>query len=58
MLTALGKPNELRLPVRGALPARCTQEEVAEALRQAAVYEGIPAGIEGFQSAKEVLAEA
>ncbi len=58
MLTALGKPNELRLHVRGALRNGCTQEEIAEALLQAAVYAGIPAGIEGFKVAKEVFAEA
>jgi 4-carboxymuconolactone decarboxylase len=57
MLTALGKPNELRLHLRGALRNGCTQEEIAEALLQAAVYAGIPAGIEGFRMAKEVFAE-
>lgn len=55
MLTALGKPNELRLHLRGALRNGCTQEEIAEALLQAAVYAGIPAGIEGFRVAKEVF---
>ncbi len=57
MLTALGKPNELRLHVRGALRNGCSQEEIAEALLQASVYAGIPAGIEGFRVAKEVFAE-
>lgn len=58
MLTALGKPEELRLHIRGALRNGCTQWEVAEVLLQAAVYAGIPAGIEGFRVAREVFAES
>jgi 4-carboxymuconolactone decarboxylase len=58
MLTALGKPDELRLHIRGALNNGCTQEEIAEALLQAAVYAGIPAGIQGFRIAKEVFSDA
>src|SRR4051812_45138541 len=38
MLTALGKPAELELHVRGALRNGCTRDEVFETLLQATVY--------------------
>ncbi|HEX6548064.1 MAG TPA: carboxymuconolactone decarboxylase family protein [Candidatus Dormibacteraeota bacterium] len=57
MLTALGKTPELKLHLRGALRNGCTEEEIGEALLQAAVYAGIPAGIEAFRAAREVFAE-
>ena len=57
MLTAIGKPNEVRLHVRGALNNGCTPEEIREALLHAAVYAGIPAAMEGFKVAHEVLKE-
>ena len=57
MLTALGKTHELKLHVQGAVRNGCTQEEIAETLLQAAVYAGVPAGVEGFRVANEALAE-
>ena len=55
MLTALGKPNELKLHVRGALTNGLTVEEIKEILLHATVYCGIPAGLEAFKAAHEVL---
>ena len=55
MLTALGKPTELKLHVRGALTNGVTVDEIKEVLVQAAVYCGIPAGLEAFRAADEVL---
>jgi len=55
ILTALGKSAELRLHVRGALENGLTVEEIREALLQATVYCGIPAGLEAFKAAHEVL---
>lgn len=57
MLTALGKTHELKLHVQGAVRNGCTQEEIAETLLQAAVYAGVPTGVEGFRVANEALAE-
>lgn len=57
MLTALGRSHELAVHVRGALTNGCTTEEIQEALLQAAVYCGAPAGLEGFRVAEKVLAE-
>ncbi|UTD29668.1 carboxymuconolactone decarboxylase family protein [Bradyrhizobium sp. WD16] len=55
MLTALGKPAELKLHVKGALQNGLTVEEIKEILLHATVYCGIPAGLEAFKAAHEVL---
>lgn len=57
MLTVLNRPHELKLHVRGALRNGCTVVEIREALLQAAVYAGVPAAVDGFRVAKEVIAE-
>src|SRR5690242_7295732 len=57
MLTALGKSHELKLHLKGALRNGCTPVEIREVLMQAAVYAGIPAGVEAFRVAREVFAE-
>jgi 4-carboxymuconolactone decarboxylase len=58
MLTALNRPQELKLHVRGALTNGVTVDEIKEVLLHATIYCGIPAGLEGFRSANEVLKEA
>ncbi len=58
MLSALNRAQELKSHVRGALRNGCTAEEIQETLLQAAVYCGVPAGMEGFRIAQEVLDEA
>jgi 4-carboxymuconolactone decarboxylase len=58
MLTALNRPHEVRLHVRGALRNGCTREEIMETLLQAAIYCGVPAAIDSFRIAREVLAES
>jgi 4-carboxymuconolactone decarboxylase len=55
MLTALGKMPELKLHVRGALTNGVTVDEIKEVLLHATVYCGMPAGIEAFRAAHEVL---
>jgi 4-carboxymuconolactone decarboxylase len=55
MLTALGKPAELKMHVKGALTNGVTVDEIKEVLIHATVYCGIPAGLEAFKSAHEVL---
>ncbi|WP_017938658.1 carboxymuconolactone decarboxylase family protein [Zestomonas thermotolerans] len=56
-LTALKCPQELKGHVRGALNNGCTVEEIREALLHCAVYAGVPAAIDAFRAAQEVLAE-
>jgi len=57
MLSALGRMHELKLHVRGALNNGVTREEIAEVLLQSGVYAGVPAAVEAFRNAKEVLDE-
>ena len=55
MLTALGKPAELKAHTRGALRNGVTVEEIREVLIHATVYCGIPAGVDAFRNAKEAI---
>ncbi len=57
MLTALNRPHELRLHVKGAIRNGVTKDEIREILLQTAIYCGVPAAIDGFRTAKEALAE-
>ena len=57
MLTALGRQHELQGHVRGALNNGCTVEEIRETLLHCAVYAGVPAAIDAFRAAQEVLDE-
>jgi 4-carboxymuconolactone decarboxylase len=54
-LAALKAPAELKGHVRGALRNGCTVEEIQEVLLQATVYCGVPAGVEAFRAAKDVI---
>jgi 4-carboxymuconolactone decarboxylase len=54
-LTALSKPNQLRVHVQGALANGATPEEIREAILHTVAYAGIPAGVEAFTAAAEVL---
>jgi 4-carboxymuconolactone decarboxylase len=55
MLTALNRSHELAVHVRGAIRNGCTTEEIQETLLQAAIYCGVPAGMEAFRVADEAL---
>ena len=57
MLTALNRPHELKLHVRGALTNGLTKDEIKEVFLQAAIYCGMPAAIDAFRTAKEVFKE-
>lgn len=57
MISALNRPHELRIHVRGAINNGLTKEEISEILLQVSVYCGVPAGIDGFRIASEVLKE-
>lgn len=54
-LTAMVRPNQLKVHIRGALKNGVTREEIREILLHTAVYAGIPAGVEAFAAAAEVL---
>lgn len=55
MITALNRPHELKLHVRGALNNGLIEDEIKEVLLQTAVYCGVPAAIDAFRTAKEVI---
>ena len=57
MLTALNRPAEIKLHVKGALANGVTVEEIKEVLLHATVYCGIPAGLDAFKVANVVLEE-
>ena len=57
MLTALNRPHELRLHVRGAINNGVTKEDIREIFLQAAVYCGVPAAVDSFRNAREVFKE-
>ncbi|HVS25073.1 MAG TPA: carboxymuconolactone decarboxylase family protein [Gammaproteobacteria bacterium] len=57
MLTALNRAPEVKLHVRGALNNGVTVDEIKEVLLHATVYCGIPAGLDSFKAANEVLKE-
>ena len=54
-LAALGKTDELGAHVAGAVRNGATREEIREVLLQAALYCGMPVGLEAFRVAKRVL---
>jgi len=58
MLTALNRPHELKLHVRGALKNGVSREEISEVLLQAAIYCGVPAAVDAFRTAREAFKEA
>lgn len=57
ILSALNRPHEFQVHVKGALKNGCTKEEIREVLLQVAVYCGMPAGVEAFRLAREVFKE-
>jgi 4-carboxymuconolactone decarboxylase len=57
LLSALNRPHELELHLRGAINNGCTPVEIREALLQTAVYAGLPSGLDSFRVANRVFEE-
>jgi len=57
MMAAAGRPNELRVHLRGALNNGCKPEEIREILLLVALYCGIPLANEAHAAAVEVLGD-
>ncbi len=55
MLTALNRPHELKLHLKGALRNGCKKEEIREVLLQSAIYCGVPAAVDSFRVASEII---
>lgn len=54
-LTALTKPNQLKVHIQGALANGVSVEEIREIIMHTSIYSGIPTGVEAMAAAKEVL---
>ena len=57
MISALNRPHELKMHVKGALRNGLTREEIREVLLQVGIYCGVPAAVDSFRVAREALAE-
>lgn len=57
MLSALNRPHELKLHVKGAIRNGVSKQEMTEIFLQAAIYCGVPAGIDSFRVAREAFKE-
>ena len=57
MLTALNRPHEFKVHLRGAVRNGATVTEIREVLLQTAIYCGAPAALDSFRLARGVLEE-
>jgi 4-carboxymuconolactone decarboxylase len=57
MITALNRPHELKLHVRGAINNGLTKSEIKEVFLQSASYCGVPAAIDAFRTARAEFKE-
>ena len=57
MLTALNRPHELELHIRGALNNGVTTDEIREIFMHASVYCGVPAALDSIRVARKVFAD-
>ena len=57
MLSALNRPHEVKLHIRGALANGLTKDEIKEIFLQVAIYCGVPAAVDSFRIAREVFKE-
>lgn len=57
MISALNRPHELKVHIRGAVRNGVTKEQIKEVFLQVAIYCGVPAALESFRLAREVFKE-
>jgi 3-hydroxyisobutyrate dehydrogenase len=55
MLVAMGRTHEIELQLKGAIANGVTPEEIRELLLHASLYCGLPAAVDGFRIAGQVL---
>jgi len=55
MLTALNRPHELQVHLKGAINNGCSREEIVEATLQTAVYCGMPAALDTMRHVKALF---
>lgn len=57
ILTAINRPHELKIHIRGAINNGVTVEEMREIFLHCGAYCGAPAALESFKIAQQVFAE-
>jgi len=57
MISALNRPHEVKMHVKGALNNGLTKDDIKEVFLQVAIYCGVPAGVDSFRIAREVFQE-
>ena len=57
ILTALSRPHELGVHIKGAVNNGCSKDEIREALIHTACYAGFPVTIDAFRTAKKAFEE-
>ncbi|MGI3213142.1 4-carboxymuconolactone decarboxylase [Roseovarius tibetensis] len=57
MISALNRPHELKMHLKGAIRNGVSKAEITEILLQVAIYCGVPAAVDSFRVAKEAFAE-
>ena len=57
MISALNRPHELKMHVKGALRNEVSKDEIREVLLQVGIYCGVPAAVDSFRVAREAIAE-
>ena len=57
MISALNRPHELKMHIRGALRNGVSKEEIREVFLQVAIYCGVPAAVDSFRTARQVFDE-
>lgn len=55
MIASLGRNHELAAHVRGAINNGLTRDEIKEVLLQVGIYCGVPAMVDSFRVARQVL---
>ncbi len=58
MLTALNRPHEVEVHLRGAMNNGCSKEEIMEVLLQTAIYCGVPAAVDSFRLARKIFSDS
>jgi 4-carboxymuconolactone decarboxylase len=57
MISALNRPHEVKMHIKGALNNGLTKDDIKEVFLQVAIYCGVPAAVDSFRIAREVFQE-
>jgi 4-carboxymuconolactone decarboxylase len=57
MISALNRPHEVKIHVKGAIHNGLTKDQIMEVLLQVAIYCGVPAAVDSFRIAREAFKE-